>query len=91
MDDTLHRIRDLQSSIFTLDKLDNELGTMALICALPDNYNVFVSSLLLKDDLDKAAVQMAFVHEDNQCRRHLEESPVGGAIHSCLLNFLSYL
>jgi len=30
---------------------------------------------LLKDDLNKAAVQIAFVHEDNQCRHHQEESP----------------
>ena len=81
MDDTLHRIRDLQSSTFTLDKLDDKLGAMALIRALPDDYNSFVSSLLLKDDLDKAAVQIAFVREDNQCRRRQEESPaVGGAL-----------
>ena len=52
-----------------------------IIRALPDNYNTFVSSLLLKDNLDKAAVQMAFVREDNQRRCHLEESPaVGGAL-----------
>jgi len=51
----------LRTTAFTLDKLDNELGAMALIRALPEDYNSFVSSLLLKDDLDKAAVQIAFV------------------------------
>ena len=81
MDDTLHQIHDLQSSAFTLDKLDNKLGTMVLIRALPDDYNLFVSSLLLKGNLDKAVVQIAFVRKDNQRRRHQEESPaVGGAL-----------
>ena len=79
VDDALHRIRDLRSTTFTLDKLDDELGAMALIRALPDDYNSFVSSLLLKDDLDKAAVQIAFVHEDNQCRCRQEESPAVGS------------
>jgi hypothetical protein len=66
VDDAIHRIHDLRSTGFTLDKLDDELASMTLICALPDDYNSFVSSLLLKDDLDKAAVQNAFVREDNQ-------------------------
>ena len=78
VDDALHRIRDLRSTAFTLDKLDDELGAMALIRALPEDYNSFVSSLLLKDDLDKAAVQIAFVREDNQRRRRQEESPAIG-------------
>src|SRR5467141_1473569 len=51
---------------------------MALIRALPEDYNSFVSSLLLKDDLDKAAVQIACVREDNQRRRRQEESPAIG-------------
>ena len=78
VDDALHRIRDLRTTAFTLDKLDDELGAMALIRALPEDYNSFVSSLLLKDDLDKAAVQIAFVREDNQRRRRQEESPAIG-------------
>jgi len=40
--------------------------------------NSFVSSLLLKDDLDKAAVQIVFVREDNQRRRRQQESPAIG-------------
>jgi len=64
---------------FTLDKLDNELGALALIQALPEDFgNSFGSSLLLKDDLDKAVVQIAFVHKDNQCRCRREESPAVG-------------
>jgi hypothetical protein len=81
VDDAVHRIRDLRSTGFTLDKLDDELASMTLIRALPDDYNAFVSSLLLKDDLDKAMVQNAFVREDNQRRRRQDESPsIGTAL-----------
>ena len=62
-----------------MDKLGDELGAMALIRALPEDYNSFVSSILLKDDLDKAAVQIAFMREDNQCRHRQEESPAVGS------------
>ena len=65
VDNALHRIRNLRSTAFTLDKLDDELGEMVLIGALPEDYNSFVSSLLFKDDLDKAAVQIVFVRKDN--------------------------
>jgi len=78
VDDALHRIRDLWSTVFTLDKLDDELGAMALIRALPEYYNSFVSSLLLKDDLDMAVIQIAFVREDNRRRRRQEQSPAVG-------------
>jgi len=37
VDDALHRIRNLQSTTFTLDKLDNELGAMALTRALSED------------------------------------------------------
>ena len=81
VDDAVHRIRDLRSTGFTLDKLDDELASMTLIRALPDDYNAFVSSLLLKDDLDKSAVQNVFVPEDNQRRRRQDESPsIGTAL-----------
>jgi len=78
VDDTLHRICDLRSTAFILDKLDDKHGAMSLIQALPEYYNSFVSSLLLKDDLDKAAVKIAFVREDNKRRRRQEESPAIG-------------
>ena len=75
-------ICNLRSIGFTLDKLDDELASMTLIRALLDDYNSFVSSLLLKDDLDKITVQNAFVHEDNQHRHHQNESP---AVESALV------
>src|SRR5580765_7558645 len=81
VDDAIHRIHDLRSNGFTLDKLDDELASMMLIRALPDDYNAFVSFLLLKDDLDKSAVQNVFVREDNQRRRRQDKSPpVGSAL-----------
>jgi hypothetical protein len=81
VDDSIHRIRDLRSTGFTLDQLDDELASMTLIRALPDDYNAFVSSLLLKDDLDKISVQNAFVREDNQRKRRQDDSPtVGNAL-----------
>ena len=79
VDDAVHRIRNLWSVGFTLDKLDDELASMTLIRALPENYNLFVSSLLLKDDLDKITVQNVFVREDNQRRCHQDESPAVGS------------
>jgi len=39
VNDAVHRIRDLRSIGFTLDKLDDELASMTLIRALPDDYN----------------------------------------------------
>jgi len=93
VDDAVHRIRNLQSIGFTLDKLDDELASMTLIQALPDDYNLFVSSLLLKDNLDKMTVQNAFVREDNQCRRRQDDSPaVGSALVAtpCICTFCGY-
>src|SRR5258708_7963201 len=78
VDDAIHRICGLQSIGFTLDKLDDELASMTLIRALSENYNLFVSFLLLKDDLEKITVQNAFIREDNQCRCCQDDSPAVG-------------
>jgi hypothetical protein len=93
VDDAIHRISDLRPDKFTLDKLDDELASMTLIRALPDDYNAFVLSLLLQDDLDKFSVQNAFVREDFQRRRRQEESPsVGSALatSSAICDFCGY-
>jgi len=91
VDTSVHRIRDLRSTGFTLDQLDDELASMTLIRALPDDYNAFVSSLLLKDDLDKIAVQNAFVREDNQRKRRQDDSPTVGNRFLHFLHFLHLL
>ena len=63
------RIKELRPSSFTLDMLDDELASMALIRALPDDYASFSSSLLLMDKLDQATIHQAFVTEDIQRRK----------------------
>jgi len=70
----MSKIRELLPSDFTLEKLDEELASMACIRALPQDYGSFISSLLLKDTLDKAAVYQAFVTEEIQCCRHAADS-----------------
>ncbi|KAF9530062.1 hypothetical protein CPB83DRAFT_892988 [Crepidotus variabilis] len=75
VDDAIHSIQDLRPATFTLELLDDELASMALICTLPDDYNSFVSSLLLQDSLKKSEVQNTFVREGMHRRRRQEESP----------------
>ena len=66
VDTAVKRIQDLRPQDFDLAKLDNELASMALIRALPEEFANFASSLLLLDKLDKAVIQQAFVTEEAQ-------------------------
>ena len=43
VDSALHTICDLRPSSFTIEMLDDELASMSLIQALPEEYNSFVS------------------------------------------------
>ena len=52
---------DLQSLI---NQVDDALHHIRNLRALPDDYNSFVSSLLLKDNLDKTVIQNVFVCGD---------------------------
>jgi hypothetical protein len=70
-------IKELRPSTFTLDMLDNELASMALIRSLPEEYSSFTSSLLLMDKLDKTTVHQAFVTEDLQCRKRVQDASGG--------------
>jgi hypothetical protein len=56
VDEAMCIIKDLHPADFTLAQLDAELASMALIRALPEDYNTFVSSLLLQDKLEKATI-----------------------------------
>ncbi|KAG6824555.1 hypothetical protein H0H87_011532, partial [Tephrocybe sp. NHM501043] len=58
---------------------------MAMIRALPDDYSAFVSSLLLKDSLDKAAITQAFVTEETQCQRHANDAAAAAIAMSAAL------
>ncbi|CAA7269293.1 unnamed protein product [Cyclocybe aegerita] len=57
VDEAIHRIKELCDKDFTLPKLDNELNCMALICALPEEYQSFVSLPHLMEKMDKDAVR----------------------------------
>jgi hypothetical protein len=81
VDGALRRIQDLRPAGFDLKMLDDELASMAMICALPEEYSNFTSSLLLLDKLDKATIHQAFVGEETQCRRRASDmSSVGTAL-----------
>ncbi len=92
VDTAIHRIQDLRPKDFTLTNLDDELATMTLIRALPDEFSGFASSLLLLDKLEKATIQQAFVSEESQRRHRASATPnVASALgsnlisHSCIL------
>jgi len=82
VDGALHRIRDFRAPAFSLDKLDNQLGAMVLIRALSENYKSCVSSVLLKNNLDKAAVQIVF---EEIYMKHPEGFHIGGPNKVCRL------
>jgi hypothetical protein len=69
VEDCKRRIKELRPSNFTLEMLDDELASMALIRALPDDFSAFSSSLLLMDKLDKSTIHQAFVTEDIQRKK----------------------
>jgi hypothetical protein len=62
----LQSIQDHRPEGFTLEMLDQELECMALVRALPQEYNAFVSSLLLLDSLDLTKLRSAFQSEELQ-------------------------
>ncbi|PPQ94350.1 hypothetical protein CVT25_000396, partial [Psilocybe cyanescens] len=68
-------IQQLRPKDFDLAKLDEELASLTLIRALPDEYNAFASSLLLLNKMDKATIHQAFVTEDIQRCRCASDMP----------------
>ena len=80
----MKKIQDLRPKDFDIKQLDNELASMALIRALPEEYSAFVSTLLLKDDLDKAKIHQAFVTEDIQHRHRADHSAAAIAMSAAL-------
>jgi transposase InsO family protein len=75
---SVRKIQNLRPADFTLEKLDEELLSMAMIRALPSDYANFVSSILLMDKLDKDTIIQAFQNEENQ-RTHRSETESGAA------------
>jgi len=75
VDTSIRHIQDLCPADFDLAKLDDELASMAMIRALPEEFSNFASLLLLMDKLDKASIQQAFVSEESQRRHCASEAP----------------
>ncbi|KAF9455448.1 hypothetical protein BDZ94DRAFT_1139675, partial [Collybia nuda] len=53
VEESISVIQNLRPESFTMVELDSELASMALIRALPEDYSSFVSTLMMKDKLDK--------------------------------------
>src|SRR3954447_9537037 len=66
IDQAMQNIRNLRPSSFTVTELDDELQSMAMIRALPADYQSFRSSLMLLDKIDKSTLQAAFKNEEIQ-------------------------
>ncbi|KZT21222.1 hypothetical protein NEOLEDRAFT_1223876, partial [Neolentinus lepideus HHB14362 ss-1] len=65
-DKAMQDICVLHPKDFTIDSLNNDLTSMALIRALPSEYNNFVSSLLLLNSLDLSKLQSVFQNKESQ-------------------------
>ena len=66
VDTAMQYIKDLSPNDFALSELYDELQTMVMIRALPEEYSHFISSLMLSGSLDKDAVKRAFHTEETQ-------------------------
>lgn len=76
VEEAMQRIQSLRPTTFTLELLDEELIVMAMIRAIAgDEYQSFVSSLLLLDKLEKATVLEAFRNEQTQRMRRNDGQP----------------
>jgi hypothetical protein len=69
IDACMQRIKNLRPENFKLEDLDKELYCMTMIRALPEDYDNFVSSLLIMDKLDKDTILKAFQTEETQRQR----------------------
>lgn len=66
VDQAILKIKALRPPAYTIADMDDELAIMAMIRALPDEYNTFSTSLLLQPNINKALVQAAFKNEENR-------------------------
>ena len=75
----MQTIQNLRPADFTIAKLDAELQCMALIRSLPEEYHHLSTSLLLKDELDKAMILQAFRSEELNRHRHTQAESLNQA------------
>ncbi|KAG5715319.1 hypothetical protein E4T56_gene14598 [Termitomyces sp. T112] len=77
----------LTSLGYTLEMLDNELSTMAMLCVLPcKEYAAFISSVLLLNGLTKETILKAFQTEETQQRATREEVDAVAATAACTIS-----
>ena len=89
IDGDMCTIQNLRPKGFTLEKLDEDLASMAMIHSLPDDYSSFVSSLLLMDKLEKSTIQQAFHTEETQrCHRSETDKSVAVSSVNCFQQYL---
>lgn len=65
----MQKYKNLRPADFTIDQMDDELNSMAMVRSLPEEYSTFASTLLLLDKLDKSVLQQAFHTEETQRRQ----------------------
>lgn len=70
----MHLIKHLRPTGFDIDKLDNELQCMALIRALPEEFAMFASTLMITNKLEKKDLVTAFHTEEIQRRRRTDDA-----------------
>ena len=73
----MQTIQDLRPTAFTLKEMDDELHSMALIQALPDEYKSRSQSLMLLNDLNKTKIREAFLAEEMNSQRRGEQITAG--------------
>jgi hypothetical protein len=73
-DAAMQKIKDLRPTGFTIENLDSELQSLALIRALPEEYGTFITSLLLLDSLAIAKLKLAFQAEETNRLTRLHDS-----------------
>ncbi|KNZ80990.1 hypothetical protein J132_03407 [Termitomyces sp. J132] len=77
----------LTSPEYTLQMLNNELVTMAMLCTLPHNdYASFISSILLLNSLTKDNVLEAFQIEETQQSTAKEDAEIATTAVACMIS-----
>jgi len=64
------KMQNLCPNNFDLQKLNEELTCMAMMCALLEDYTNFTSSILLLGTLDETKLQNTFHAKETNCQHH---------------------
>ena len=81
----MQEVKNLRTATFSLDDLDSDLTSMAMIRALPAEYESFVSSLTLLPTFDFKTLKAAFSNEENNRKASRNAASIAAAanlVHS---------